>query len=270
MKILSLVIAITLLSTVMAFADGQIDISYAGYTISQPGSYVVVKDLHATTNQNAITVSTCDVTVDLNGHVLYGAGTAAGSSGIGVFGVNNQNNIAVYNGTVRDFREYGVCLYGDNQQVSRIRAYRNGNAGIFIGNGTIWNNSVQANLDGIQSGIGSTVTGNSAYQNTRYGIYGTGCTIIGNTLYNNSSSGIRVQASSNVIHNTARFNNGAGIESTGEDNSISQNLSTWNLYGVRSVSGTSYFEQNKLSGNTTDESLGTSTEGAGDLANVIF
>jgi len=63
------------------FAAGQIDIAYSPYTITQPGSYIVVNDLTTAPNLDCIDITTSNVTLDLNGHTLYGAGSTTGSSG---------------------------------------------------------------------------------------------------------------------------------------------------------------------------------------------
>ena len=336
MKCLSLLISMTVVLTVNAISEGLIDISYAGYTISQPGAYIVVADLHAATDQNGITIETSNVSIDLNGHTLYGAGTTAGSTGNGINGLYNIN-LTVKNGIIRDFREFGILFSAGDNKVMHIQAYGNKYTGIanyngealiqdccsvnngdygFVGSdGSIFINNIShnngshgiltggncivtgntafdnANIgiyssfgctmtgnsvfnnggDGIQASDNATISGNSARSNGRFGIFASsGSTLIGNSAYNNDSTGICVYSGCDVNHNTCRANYGSGIQTTGNDNSISQNVCTLNFaYGLLSGSG-NYFEQNKLSGNGTNESLGGSTEGAGDLANVIF
>lgn len=132
-----------LLFVSFAFSAGLIDISYSPYTISQPGSYLVVADLTTGQDLNCITIETSDVTIDLNGHTLYGAGTTIGSTGDGIYSNLSSANIAVYNGTIRDFRGRGIYLLGFNHQVNRIRVYANRDHGIYIqSNGMVWDNVV--------------------------------------------------------------------------------------------------------------------------------
>ncbi|MCX7918675.1 MAG: hypothetical protein N3A72_03500, partial [bacterium] len=57
-------ITLLVLFTNSSYAAGLIDISYSPYTISKPGSYIVVADLYTPQNLNCITVATSDVTID--------------------------------------------------------------------------------------------------------------------------------------------------------------------------------------------------------------
>jgi hypothetical protein len=204
-------------SASVAFADsaaaaGLTNISYSPYTISQPGSYIVVADLHTPQNVNCITIATSDVTLDLNGHTLYGAGTTAGSWGYGVFTENN--NITVKNGMTRDFRSHGIFLDGFNYQVIQIRAYGNKIDGIWVTSaGLVKDNTVYKNGSaGIYAGPGCTVTGNSAYYNGNEGIKtGDGCTVIGNSVTYNQGIGINAENGCTVTGNSASDNGNSGI-----------------------------------------------------------
>jgi parallel beta-helix repeat protein len=355
---LSLSMLFCLLLVGSAISAGLIDISYSPYTISQPGSYILVADLHTPQDLDCITIATSNVTIDLNGHTLFGAGTAVGTNGGGIYAGYN-NNLTIKNGIVRDFRAHGIYIVGGDNKIMHVQAYGNGHDGIAnynnnaviqdccseynLGNGIIGsngsviiNNTVRGNGiigiltgggciingnslyyntghgiyavgegcivkdnaaygnggDGINTGYANTVIGNSAYLNAGNGIYidngstakdntahsntftgiyaSSGCTIIGNTLYSNSSSGLKVTNGCQVINNNSRNNLYAGIQVTGAENSVSQNMCTSNYaYGLLSIGG-SYFEQNKLRSNGTNKSLSTSTEGTGDLANVII
>lgn len=100
----------TLILAGSVFASGVIDIAYSPYTINNGGSYIVVKDLTTAQNLNCITVNTSNVTIDLNGHTLYGAGSTVGSSGYGIYAP--FNNISVKNGTIVNFYTDGVYLEG--------------------------------------------------------------------------------------------------------------------------------------------------------------
>src|SRR5208283_2723366 len=108
MKTIILVMFSVMLAS-MVYADGQINIAYSPYTISIPGSYIVVKNLTTAINLNAITINTSDVTIDLNGHTLYGPGTTAGSGGDGIHS-DTGDNITVTNGAIRNFNGNGINL----------------------------------------------------------------------------------------------------------------------------------------------------------------
>lgn len=173
MKSSLLAVCLGILLVSLIYADGQIDIAYSNYTISQPGSYVVVCDLTTGQNFNCITINTSNVTIDLNGHTLYGAGTTVGSFVTGIYTGLGRDNITITNGIVRDFHGHGIYLQGRNIRVCNVKAVRNKYYGIYVGNNaTIKDNIAEGNGDtGIYTGIGCTVTGNSAYINGWDGIF---------------------------------------------------------------------------------------------------
>jgi parallel beta-helix repeat protein len=225
MKYLFIVCSSIFIFGTTVFAAGLIDISYSPYTISQSGSYIVVADLHTPQNVNCITIATSDVTIDLNGHTLYGAGTTAGSTGCGIYASSSNNNIAVKNGVVRDFRDAGLYLEGLNSQVIQIRAYANRLYGIYVNrDGTVTGNSVCSNNEyGIYAFLCCTVTGNSAYQNGTYGISASvSCTVTGNSAYQNGDTGITTSAGCVVTNNSAYENSGRGI-ATGNSTNVTGN-----------------------------------------------
>ena len=240
MKTLMMLAVLTVFLTVTAFSEGEIDISYAGYTISQPGSYIVVDDLHAATDQNAITIETSNVSIDLNGHTLYGAGTTVGTSGNGIYDttVGGANNISIINGTIRDFRESGIYLTGTNERVQKVNTIANKNIGIFSngavlsGGGVISEcnsafngshgiacldgvirNNVAANNGGYGIDVyeNSVVTDNSVIRNGTGGIYCSACTLAHNQVAYNLVDGIIAYVSL-VENNNVYSNNHDGIK----------------------------------------------------------
>lgn len=110
MKKVLFVVCITLAFAKSVFATGVIDIAYSPYTISNPGSYLVVKDLTTAINLDCIDIAASDVTIDLNGHTLYGAGSTTGSTGSGIYDVAVDNNITIKNGNIDGFRGSGVSF----------------------------------------------------------------------------------------------------------------------------------------------------------------
>ena len=76
---------------------------------------------------------------------------------------------------------------------------------------------------------------------------------------------------SNLVKgNNCSYNKAAGIHATDVDNSICDNTCTNNTTGLHSAGAGNYFQQNLLSGNTSNEFLAGSTEGSGDLADVVY
>ncbi len=205
-------------STMVTLDDLQdrTPISSLPYTISSSGSYVLTANLTlAATDTSGITISAPDVTLDLNGYSLTGPGPAAGTSGVGIATTVFLYNIAVSNGTVRDFRGRGVHLSGANHQVWRIRAYNNGGNGIDIGtNGTISDNAVRDNGgDGIYTGYGTVIRNNSVRGNGGDGITAGRSVVIGNACYANTRDGIRA-VNSLVAENACLDNTAANLNLT--------------------------------------------------------
>ena len=119
----------------------------------------------ATQDTNGITIDADDVTLDLNGHAIIGPGKAAGTTGNGIYLASPAKyNIAIRNGTVRDWRLDGVyALYAVNSQFEAMRCYNNGGNGLRSGTGSTvsGNNSSNNEANGIEAGNGSTVSGNT-------------------------------------------------------------------------------------------------------------
>ncbi len=166
-------------------------------TINESGSYYFTEDIDSA--GTAITVAVDDVTIDLAGFTL--AGPDSGSNyGIHMSG---RSNVEIRNGTVRDFY-YGIYedSSGQGHRVIDVRALSNVRSGIYLvsknnlvkdctasDNGT----SAAGYAYGIYAGSGSTVTGNTAYNNgysadTVYGIWLGGYNLVDqNTAYSNGS-----------------------------------------------------------------------------------
>ncbi|MBS0657814.1 MAG: hypothetical protein JSR82_06145 [Verrucomicrobia bacterium] len=86
--------------TTLAEFDPRIAIpgGSAGYTISQPGSYVLKGNLTVASG-NAITVAANDVSIDLNGYTL--ASTANPAAGRAIDLTGSRTNVSVANGHIR-------------------------------------------------------------------------------------------------------------------------------------------------------------------------
>ena len=196
-----------------AFAgDGQIDIATLPFTISSSGSYVVVKDLTLSTQDtNGITISANNVTIDLNGHTLIGPGKAVGTSGSGILVNVSYSNIAVRNGTIRDWRSNGVGGNAINSSFESLRCYSNGTNGIETGLGSTVM-FCNCNYNGFRGIAGDTavITGNTCNQNDTDGIMSNSSTVSSNTCTNNGTSGINAQGGV-VSGNTCSYNDADGI-----------------------------------------------------------
>ena len=159
------------------------------FKITQPGSYYLTGNISGVANKDGIEIAASGVTLDLNGFDLLGV---TGSS----YGVRagSLTNIAVVNGSVRNWGIYGVYLgNASNSCLEGVRASGNLLGGIYSGSrGTITNCSADGNTEyGIVAFPGSTVTNCSASNNTGYGIYAlSGSTVTNCTASNNTGDGI--------------------------------------------------------------------------------
>lgn len=114
-----------------------IEMTVLPFTINQSGVYCL-KASHQV-NGNGVFVVADDVTIDLNGHAIVGAGT----NGIAIINQQTQKNIVVRNGTIRGFSE-GVDLTGPGHLVERMRVEGSASAGIAVNGAgaTVRNNVV--------------------------------------------------------------------------------------------------------------------------------
>jgi parallel beta-helix repeat protein len=202
-----------------AVANNQLDIliSELPYTISLPGMYRLSGDLYlATQDTHGITISADNVTLDLNGHALIGPGKAAGSPGYAIYiSGTPQYNIAIRNGTIRDWRGTAVSgAYANNSQIESLRCYNNGGNGIYVGFDAkiIGNNCYNNSGDGINAGDYSTASGNVCNFNGQKGIStSSGCTIVDNTCCYNGGVGIDSTYGCTLTQNSCEYNGSDGI-----------------------------------------------------------
>jgi parallel beta-helix repeat protein len=257
--------------------EARIPISSIPYTISQPGSYYLTKNLGpAAQDTDGITVTASNVTIDLNGYCLIGAGKAAGTTGNGIVSSGSPVNITVGNGTIRDWRICGLTLAGATSgRIEGLRCLDNGANGMLSGTSfSIEGNICRGNTDdGVQSGARCTIIGNMCEGNGRDGISaGLGCAITNNLAIENSANGIGAMGYSRIVENLCWGNN-TGIYASGSASCIESNQAVTNTaYGIRVAAMNNYIASNRARGNTTANYLivAGNTEGAGDLANVSF
>ena len=197
--------------------DGQIKIAQTAattfpITINESGSYVLTSNLTVTTaNVNAININADNVTLDLNGHCIYGPGTGTGN---GISAVDRYN-ITIKNGIVGGFY-FGIYLYNDadhqgaGHRIEGIQASNNGSDGINANYSTVTNCTANNNGSYGICACESTVTNCTAYNNSSDGIYVIDNTVTNCTANNNGSYGI-CAGHSTVTNCTANNNGSYGI-----------------------------------------------------------
>lgn len=255
--------------------EPRIPITYAGTSISQPGSYYLTRDL-TTANANAITISASRVTLDLNGFSIVGQPGA--SKGIVVNGA--QRDITIRNGTITNWPVRGIeassnenCRFfdltfaecgfdgimaGSHALISNCVSRDNGEDGIHAGTYSVVTNCTTSGnggcgfkLDGNAVITGCTATANvlngiAAYAGTRV----SDCVVSSNTLSGISATGRCLITGNNCAGNGLN-GTGAGIILVGGDNRVDGNNLTINDFGVQATAAGNLIIRNSASGNTS-------------------
>lgn len=286
-------------------AEPRTPISSLPFTITEPGSYYLTTSLSlAAPDQNGIKVDANNVTIDLMGHSLSGAG------GINGISIEGKSNVEIRNGTVAywegdGIREKGgighriisvrliwnagngIALSGVSHFVKNCIASYNSGDGIAVADAsTLDGNMAFGNYIGIYSGSGCTVTNNNSQGNWAAGLLvQSGCTVTNNTLDNNqwpaflppptdidSSTGLIVNGSSNAIRsNTLVGNPDANMRIKGSHNAIENNLVTGSQIGIYFEATGNFYANNRASQNTTHYRKAPSANSPGDGGgNVTF
>lgn len=141
-------------------------ISSLPFSISNPGSYYVVTNLNAVASQNGISISSDDVTIDLNGFALRGVGGVG--DGIIVTG-GSHRNVVIRNGSVIGWVRDGVSAeFAFSSQFEHLQLSGNGNAGLFTGRHCVVKDcKVIGNTYGMSVNAGSVVSDCTASTNTQ-------------------------------------------------------------------------------------------------------
>jgi len=237
--------------------EARTPISGLPYTISSSGSYYFTTNLTAISDNDGITIAASDVTLDLNGFTLHGAGVGLGE---GIQVVYSVQNLVIRNGVVDawegnavdaytaynsqfDFlrfgSSYGGLVTGSNCVVSRCIAGGNSNIGIEVGASSVVKDCIANanNGDGIYgNGDNCVIEECMANANGRYGIAPnyTNCIVRNCTANLNGATGLYVPGSCNqIIGNTCNGNRSYGILIAGtqnrvDDNNVGNNVS----YGI--------------------------------------
>ena len=77
------------------------------YIITQPGSYYLTGDVRPTGGRNGVMVNADNVTIDLRGYAVDGSSDSTGFRA-GITNSGNRRNLRLFNGTIKNFRGYGM------------------------------------------------------------------------------------------------------------------------------------------------------------------
>ena len=185
-------------------------------TISQSGSYRLAGNLTATDpNTDVIELTTNEVTLDLNGFVIFGTGAATGTGeGIATPPGVGGNSTIVSNGIIRGMGSNGIRL-DSKCRIENIQVIVNGGDGINVTTGAqILNSIANDNIgDGIETSHDSLVKDSEAAENEGNGIVtGSRCLVVDNIANRNNGDGITLGAACTVKGNAAGLNGGNGIK----------------------------------------------------------
>jgi hypothetical protein len=175
------------------------------YTLPSSGSYVLTGNLTPPPGAGALVAGADNITIDLNGFVVLGAG------GGPAIGIDNAGftTLVVRNGTVRGFDGHGISL-GTDGRVFDTTVFGNGASG----------------GPGIE-GFNCLLVHNVVSGNSGDGIVGNRCKIENNIVTANGTAGIRGIANV-IVHNQIAGNVGGGIVDAG-GSTIQQNVIAMNL-----------------------------------------
>lgn len=131
---------------------GPARIRECGITITEPGAYVLEKNLSSPSPNTCITIASRYVTLDLAGFAIVGSGDRSVPTyrGIYVQGGLGFEGITVRNGSIQAFHD-GISLEGAaGSNVENVRVVFNENIGISLHTGIAKNNTLWANGIGVR------------------------------------------------------------------------------------------------------------------------
>ncbi|MGI8602589.1 MAG: right-handed parallel beta-helix repeat-containing protein [Verrucomicrobiales bacterium] len=251
-------------------------ISAIPFTISQPGSYYVTRNLTVSGGGDGITIQSDNVTLDLGGFTLDGAGT-------GRHGVTNQTNyhgLQVRNGNVQNWTQRGFDLqFSFSIVLERVQA-RNNAIGIVVSSGLVsqcaavfnTGTGIVANFSKVSDCVASvnpiginmqssTLRGCRVGDSSDSGIIASRSVVEGCEI-DQCRWGIVVQGHSHVHHNTVLFSGSDGFRvvgtggSTISDNNVASSGISVPATGIYVESNTNRIVRNNVTGTNVGNGIG--------------
>jgi len=162
------------LDDIDAKLEKRTPISSLPYTIGTPGSYYLTQNLTQSGSGGGITVTSDDVTIDLNGFALSGGG---GGTVTGISAPNVQKNLHVRNGTIRNWTNGGIRVFTTSNSIYedlRVSDNTGGNliAGMLVGPASMVRSCAANNNSGagVSAADGATIVDCVASNNGNEGI----------------------------------------------------------------------------------------------------
>lgn len=190
-------------------------ISTAGFTITQPGSYYLTRNLLPVA-QRGVVIQADNVTLDLNGFVIDGAGVSDDGILVGFAAFGGQKNVVIKNGTIRNTVKEGIDAFGNsNVRIENITVDTAIDGfGIIVGDFAVVSNCViRGTGAGVLAGNNSVISDCVADGRTgEVGIAAGENSTVRNCVSSNGKRGFRVGANSVIEACTAASNTGTGPE----------------------------------------------------------
>lgn len=200
--------------------EDRIPIDSLPYTISMTGSYYVTANL---TGPAGITISTSNVTLDLNGYALIGT---AGNTSEGIKVTAALTNIVIRNGSVTAWGKEGIkATLATNCSFTQLQILANSYDGLAAGNNNLASFVVASNntFDGIDFGESAVIYHCTAANNLNDGIEAdAGSSLMQCTARDNTQNGIRTTGASTISLCSCSENNNHGF-SCGAGSTVNQN-----------------------------------------------
>ena len=181
------------------------------FTITEPGNYAIVENLHGSAGSNGIVVSCSDVSIDLNGFALIGEN----SSLAGIYVSGSYDRLHVMNGRVLNWGDEGINA--STAQYSRFEnlvistnGYARSKNGMRTGNrsAVLECTFVKNKFTGCMAASDCRIERSRSSHNTSFGFFGSeNCTIQDSMASDNGAGGFRALEST-VVTRCSAFRNG--------------------------------------------------------------
>ncbi len=232
------------------------------FKITQPGSYYLTGNIQGVIDKHGVVIAASHVTLDLMGFELVGVPDPSWRDGV-IVEAPGFVNVAVVNGSVRNWSNNGVNLFlisDGGCRIEGIRASNNDNINLNSGRGSVITKCVTTGGEfGVRAGEGSTVSDCTATASNSAGFsLSEGCTIRNCAAHNNVGNGVADAASSSTIASCAAYNNGGVGIAGGVGTTIVNCITKWN-----SLDGISVMRGCTVIGNTCNGNGRLGGSGAG-------
>ena len=207
----------------------------AMYVISQSGSYYLTGNITGEVDKHGIEITASNVTLDLNGYALIGAGQSTGTTGSGIYASGDQTT--VINGNIQNWKGEGVRCSGGNNRTSNVSVKGTGGSGIVGGSRSLVENSKAWNCwgNGIEVGELSIAEKCNVSNNSGNGIStSNGCVVRSCTAsYHTLTDKIGIHAShGTVVEGCSAYSNYKGIVAEGSTVKVCTAHSN-SMYGIQ-------------------------------------